>query len=1192
MSRSRVAAFVRTGSPVARSVRSGTGNPRGCGSNVAAFVRTWSGFPPFSICVNLCSSVVMRSETPSAMRAVMRFVPALTRRATGTLLALLAAGSLRAATAPDWENEQVFQINREPARASFVPFATVEQALKGDAHQSPRYFSLNGDWRFHWVPRPEERPKDFYRPDFDDTAWTRFPVPANWETHGYGTPIYVSSGYPFKIDPPRVTGDPKPEYTAFKERNPVGSYRREFDLPTDWSSRRVFLHFAGVQGAFYAWVNVERVGYSEGSMSPAEFEVTAYVRPGRNTLAVEVYRWSDGSYLEDQDMWRVSGIHRDVYLYATPAVRLRDFAVRTELEASYRDATLRVEPKLSASPGATAEGWTIEAQLYNADGTAVFKNPLSQDAAVVLNPEYRADVLNDRTPQRGPRKFGWLEGRVTAPAKWTAETPNLYRLVLALRDAQGNVAETVACDVGFREVVIRGGQLLVNGQPIRLRGVNRHEFDPTHGHAVSYERMVQDVTLMKQANINAVRTSHYPNDPRWYELCDRYGLYVLDEADLETHGTRGLLASDARWQAAFLDRAIRLAERDKNHPSVIMWSMGNESGYGPNFAAISAWLHEFDPTRPVHYEGAQGSPTDPRTVDVISRFYPRLLHERYLNPATPQGDEVSERPENARWERYLSIAQSEADDRPVLTSEYAHAMGNALGNLKEYWDEIYSHPRMLGGFLWEWADEGLYKQLPDGTRFIAYGGDFGDKPNLKAFCLKGIVDSERRPTPKYWEVKRVYQPIAVVAEALQASAAKLRVENRHHFNNLSQYEARWEIRADGLVLGAGELAKLDLGPGNSATVEIPLVNLRPAPAGADRWLRVSFLQRDAQPGLPSRWEIATEQFALPGETALPPPISTAGLPNLEVVEDSTNVRIAGGAFSVTFNKEKATLSSLRYAQHEIIGRGSNERAGGPVLQAFRAPTDNDRGFGKWLARDWNDAGLATMARSVESITLAKVSAQLVRVTAVVRHVAKGGGLVHKAVYSVRGDGSVDIDNTFTPYGKLPPLPRIGVMTVLSPELQVLRWYGEGPQESYADRKTSTEIGLWSSTVAEQPFPYARPQETGNHEDVRWVALSDAAGAGVLVVAEEKTLAFSALPYSAMDLAAAAHAYELKPRREVFLSLDARQCGLGNGSCGPGVLEKYAVPVMPYQLHFSFRPLANDNPQQIAASARTTYEDGK
>ncbi|HEX2851718.1 MAG TPA: glycoside hydrolase family 2 TIM barrel-domain containing protein [Opitutaceae bacterium] len=1086
---------------------------------------------------------------------------------------------------PDWENEQVFQINRERARATFVPFADAAQALKGERTDSPWFRSLNGDWRFHWVPRPEVRPVDFFRTDFDDSGWKFLSVPSNWETNGYGTPIYASSGYTFKIDPPRVMSEPKPDYTAFKERNPTGSYRRTFELPAAWAGRRVFVHFAGVQSAFYVWVNGERVGYSEGSMSPAEFDITPHVRAGSNLIAVEVYRYSDGSYLEDQDMWRFGGIHREIFLYSTGDVRLRDFAVRTDFDADLRDATLRIEPKLAVYNDRALAGWTVKAQLFDARGQPVFAQPLTQAAEPIFNRDFQAGVLNDRTPQRGLPKFGWLEGKVSAPAKWNAETPALYRLVLTLHDDKGAVVEAAGTNVGFRKIEIRNGQLLINGQPVRLRGVNRHEMDPDRGHAVTYEQMVRDITLMKQANINAVRGCHYPNDPRWNDLCDRYGLYMIDEADLETHGVRGLLASDPQWHGAFLDRAIRLAERDKNHPSVIFWSMGNEAGYGPNFAAISAWLKQFDPTRPIHYEGAQGKPTDPLTVDVISRFYPRV-QAAYLNPESPESAGV-ERAENARWERLLSIARDPADNRPVLTSEYAHAMGNALGNLQEFWDEIYSHPRMLGGFIWEWADEGLRKRAADGTPFIAYGGDFGDKPNLGVFCIKGIVDSDRAPTPKYWEVKKVYQPLKIAGANSKPGQTTVRVTNRHHFTDLRELDARWTVMCDGAVVQSGVLPAVTLAPGAEADVAVPVQPVAQPVAGADYWLRVSFHTREKTAWAAAGHEIGWEQLKLEVATHTETAVPSSVFPALQLEEGGGRVRIVGKNFSISFGRAAGTLVSLDYGHGEVL---APEEPSGPVLQAYRAPTDNDRGFGKWLARDWRQAGLDKLTRTVESFVVTQPAKNLVRIEVIARSEAAKGALVHRATWTVRGDGSIDVDNRFEPSGELPPLPRIGVVMRLAPGLENFRWYGHGPGENYSDRLSCSPVGLWKSTVAAQYVPYAKPQETGNKEGVRWLTLTNSEGRGLLVVAENEPMAASALHFTAADLDTAKHAYELKPRAGIVLSLDARQCGLGNSSCGPGVLERYAVPAnQSYRLRFGLRSCAPAPDRAVAAVARIRYE---
>jgi beta-galactosidase len=1111
-------------------------------------------------------------------------------------LTCLIAFSFNAAAAPDWENEQVIQINREPTRATFVPFATIAQALNDDVTNSPFYLSLNGAWKFHWVPNPELRPTNFFQTNFDDSSWTNIDVPSCVEMEGYGIPIYVSSGYPFKIDPPRVMGEPPTNYTTFTQRNPVSSYRREFDLPANWSGSRVFVHFDGVESAFYIWVNGQRVGYSQNSRSPAEFNVTDFLKPGTNQIAVEVYRWSDGSYLEDQDMWRMSGIFRGVYVYSTAAARIRDFTVRTELDANYRDATLLIKPELADYANQSLAGWTIRAQLFDTGGHPVFTNELSHDAAEILNRDWNAKILDDRTPQRGPVKFAWLEGRVQNPLKWTAETPNLYTLVLMLCDETGKIVEADSCQVGFRKIEIRQGRFLINGQPIRLRGVNRHETDPDTGHTVSLASMVRDIELMKRANVNAVRTCHYPDDPRWYDLCDRYGLYVLDEANLEAQGTRGFLASDPRWASAFLDRAIALAERDKNHPSVIMWSLGNESGYGPNFDAMSGWLHTFDLTRPVHYEGAQGyrmsdlqrefqsvetgefhteknfssppqenknPPVDPPGVDVISRFYPRVM-EAYVKPDSP---------ENTRWEHLLEIAHRKNDTRPVLTSEYAHAMGNSIGNLQEYWNEIYSNPRMLGGFIWEWVDQGLRKTAPDGTKFIAYGGDFGDKPNLGIFCIKGLVTSDREIYPKHWEVKKVYQPVAIGPAGLRPGRVAVGITNRNHFLNLREFEARWSVTSDGVILQSGVLSPIDCAPGRQIKVKIPVGKVREPKAGADYWLRVSF--HTAKPELWAEvgYEIAHEQLRLDVKIPPVPKDKPGELPALKEIEDGDTVRIKGKNFSVRFGRAAGTLTSLNYDGREILLQTTNGLAG-PILQMFRAPTDNDKGFGRWLARDWREAGLDRIERRVDSFEVTQTKSNEVTIATVVTASVTNGGFKLHTTWTIHGNGAVDMDNHFEPFGTLPSLPRIGVAMRVLGDLEQFAWYGRGPFENYSDRKQAADMGAWSSTVTEQFVSYVRPQENGNKEDVRWLALADERDHGLQVVSEGNPISVSALRFTAADLAAVKHNYELKPRPEIVLSLDAKNSGLGNSSCGPGVLERYAVPPQSYRLHLRFGPWRN------------------
>ena len=1058
-----------------------------------------------------------------------------------------------AQTVHDWENHHVLQINREPARAAFTPF----HAQKGDCS-----ICLDGTWKFRWTPVPDERIVEFYQTDFNDKDWVGFPVPANWEVNGYGTPIYVSAGYPFKIDPPRVMGEPKVDYTTYKERNPVGQYRRSFQLPAGWEARgQTFLRFEGVMSAFYVWINGERVGYSQGSMEPSEFNITNYLHAGENQIALEVYRYSDGSYLEDQDFWRFGGIHRSIHLLHTPDIRIRDYAVRTlPVSTDYQDFILQIDPQFSVYRGMTGKGTTLQGVLKDASGREIAT--LKGDVEDILDLEHKAGRMNEWYPQRGPRKLGRMSATIKSPKRWTAETPYLYKLHLTLLTAEGEVIEQVEQSVGFRSVEIRNGQLLVNGAPVRFRGVNRHEHDPRTARVMSEERMLQDILLMKQANINAVRTSHYPNVSRWYELCDSLGLYVMDEADIEEHGLRGTLASTPDWHAAFLDRAVRMAERDKNHPSIVMWSMGNESGYGPNFAAISAWLHDFDPTRPVHYEGAQGAggEPDPKTVDVISRFYTRVKQE-YLNPGIAEGED-KERSENARWERLLEIAERTNDNRPVMTSEYAHSMGNALGNFKEYWDEIYSNPRMLGGFIWDWVDQGIYKTLPDGRIMVAYGGDFGDKPNLKAFCFNGLLMSDRETTPKYWEVKKVYSPVE-----LRVESGGLRVTNRNHHTDLSQYRCLWTLSIDGKQKDQGEITLPEVAPGESETIPLPVSiagKKASAKATSDLRLTICFiLKRDAL-WAKAGHEVAWEQFCIQEGALLFSKLENRG--RLKVRADEEHLSISGSGFSIQWEKNATgSLTSLTYHGKEMLAHPADFPLQ-PVTQAFRAPTDNDKSFGNWLAKDWSLHQMDNPRISLDSFKheVREDGAVIVRVQT--RNRYKEGMIVTKFLYTILSDGTIDLKTTFQPQGILPELPRLGIAFCLSSDYNTFIWQGRGPQDNYPDRKISAAVGLWKGSVADQYVHYPRPQDSGNKEEVCRLMLTDRHGKGIRVDAVEDVFSASALHYTAQDLYKETHDCNLKPRPEVILSLDAAVLGLGNSSCGPGVLKKYAIDKKEHTLH--------------------------
>ena len=1029
----------------------------------------------------------------------------------------------------DWENHHVLHINRLPARAAFVPY----RQKVGDSS-----YSLNGEWKFRWTPVPDERVFDFYRTEFDDSGWEDFLVPSNWENRGYGTPIYVSAGYPFRIDPPRVMGTPKEDYTTYKERNPVGQYRRTFTLPAHWEGDgEVLLRFDGVMSAFYVWINGEKVGYSQGSMEASEFNVTRYLQKGQNQIALEVYRYSDGSYLEDQDFWRFGGIHRDITLIHTHKVAFRDYTVRTlpAKPGCYDDFILQVDPAFVVRQGELGVGYRAKAELKDMQGNVVEMTDLEGrqvsglevDVPEVLDLEHKASRMNLWYPQRGPRRMGRMQAIVKSPHRWTAETPNLYKLHLTLMNEKGEVVQQIEQRVGFRIVEIKNGQMLVNGAPIRFRGVNRHEHHPVNARVMDEQTMLQDILLMKQANINAVRTSHYPNVTRWYELCDSIGLYVMDEADIEEHGLRGTLASTPDWHAAFMDRAVRMAERDKNYASVVMWSMGNESGYGPNFAAISAWLHDFDPTRPVHYEGAQGldGAPDPVTVDVISRFYTRLKQD-YLNPGIPEGED-KERAENARWERLLEIAERDNDNRPVMTSEYAHSMGNALGNFQEYWNEIYSHPRMLGGFIWDWVDQGIYKQLPDGRTMVAYGGDFGDKPNLKAFCFNGIVRSGRETTPKYWEVKQVYSPISlgfirgkVEKEVLKGS--RLTVTNRHHHVGLENYRCLYTLLKNGRSARQGEIILPEVAPGQATDVALPDFRID---TEADVRLYVRLVLRKDRLWAKAGHEVAAFRFAL-NEAMM----------------------------AMTDRRPLKPLAIGESPRHDVLGMLSGLR-----MQAFRAPTDNDKSFGNWLAKDWKNHRLdAPVVRTIVPLCDTTRADGIPHQYKVEKYCYEKGAIVVTTDYLTYTDGTVDIEQNYRFEGELPELPRLGLNFMLGEQYGNISWYGRGPIESYPDRKEATYIGRWESTLEEQYTPYPRPQDGGNHEEVTDLRLTDHRGRGIRISAIDTPFSFSALPYTAEDLAGATHDCELVPRKQVVVSIDAAVLGLGNSSCGPGVLKKYAI----------------------------------
>ena len=1026
----------------------------------------------------------------------------------------------------DWENPLVVGRNKEAPHVPALSFSDMKSALKGSPQATPYYKSLNGQWKFHWVGKPSDRPLDFYKPDYDVSAWDEIPVPSCWEMHGYGIPIYTNVTYPFPANPPSIPHD----------YNPVGSYRREFEIPSEWTGRQTFIHFGGVYSAFYLWINGQMAGYSEESKTPAEFNITKYLRPGRNVLAAEVYRWSDGSYLEDQDMFRFSGIFREVYLSSMPEVYIRDFFLRSILDGQYRDATLQATVSVKNLSGKPSEVCKIEVMLVDEERKLVSTSPLLSGKVVSLDPEAEVKIE--------------MKARIKNPRKWSAEDPYLYRVILILKDARGKVHEAKSSNFGFRQVEIKNSQLLLNGVPIKLKGVNRHEHDPDHGRAIPFERMVEDIKLMKLFNINTVRTSHYPNDIKWYDLCDRYGVYLVDEANIESHGMgygAKSLGHHPDWELAHVDRVTRMVERDKNHASVIIWSLGNEAGPGTNFIAASKAARQLDSTRPIHYERMN------EVADMDSTMYPS----------------VEELIESAK----------QSSPKPFFVCEYAHAMGNACGNLKEYWEVIEAYPRLIGACVWDWVDQGLRKytdEEPDaqGNRrwFYAYGGDFDDQPNNGNFCCNGLVPPDRQITSKLQEIKKVYQYIGI--EPVDILSGKIKIQNKYFFTNLDKFDIAWTLSEDGQVIQKGNLKPLNLQPGKTKIVAIP-TKMPPLIPGAEYFLRISFHLRDGTLYARKGHEVACEQLEVPYKVPPRPLVSLEKMAELRVDEDEDSVTVSGKDFHVVFSKKSGTILSLTYGSQTIIA-DSSQMTNGPLLNVFRAPTDNDI----WMTGKFYNSGLSQLQHRVKSFRVKAKDNKVTQVETIIECLGfKGAGFEHSCLYTILGDGSIVLDNNVNPLGSLPLLPKLGLKMTISGELENFAWLGRGPGESYPDRKTSCDIGFYSGKVAEQYVEYVRPQENGNKEDVRWLALTNSSGAGVLILSE-KTMSITASHYTADDLDQARHKdgqprrfNRLQPRKDIILCLDYKQMGLGGASCGPPPLEKYILYAKPFNFRFILRPYA-------------------
>lgn len=999
------------------------------------------------------------------------------------------ATSLAAQEQPEWQSQYAIGMNKLMPHAYVWPYETEKEAAKGEYEQSPYYLSLNGRWKFHWVKNPDKRPKDFYRPSFHTGGWADIQVPGNWERQGYGTAIYVNETYEF--DDEMFHFKKNPPFVPYKD-NEVGSYRRTFRVPASWKGRRVVLCCEGVISFYYVWVNGKFVGFNQGSKTPAEWDITDKLESGENTVALEVYRWSAGSYLECQDMWRLSGIERDVYLYSTPPQFIADYKVTSTLEKeNYKDGVFGLQV---AVDGSASTASSIAYKLRNAGGETVLEDELplksrGMNLAVAF-----------------PRK------QIPSVSKWSAEHPNLYTLILELKDADGRVTETTGCRVGFRTSEIKEGRFCINGVPVLVKGVNRHEHSQM-GRFVSKELMEQDIRLMKQHNINTVRNSHYPAHPYWYELCDRYGLYMIDEANIESHGMGygpASLAKDSTWLPAHMDRTRRMYERSKNHPAVVIWSLGNEAGNGFNFERTYDWLKSVEDNRPVQYERAELN----YNTDIYCRMYRST-------------DEIR---------AYL---QKEDIYRPFILCEYLHAMGNSCGGMKEYWDVFENNPMAQGGCIWDWVDQSFREIDRDGRWYWSYGGDYGPEgiPSFGNFCCNGLVNADREPHPHLLEVKKVYQNIK--ATLIDKKNLKIRIKNWFDFSNLNEYILHWNVTADNGMVLAGGTREPDCPP--HATTDVILGAVRIPGNLREAYLNLSWTRKVASPLLNTTWEAAYDQFVLPVGTN-----RKASLPESK------------GALKFEVDESTGALRSLSLDGKEFLAS--------PVrLSLFRPATDNDN-RDRNAARLWRQAGLDSLVQKTVSLKKGKTSTEV----AVELQNTSGRKLGDATfLYSFVRNGGVKVRATFTPdTTAVKSLARIGLVFEMADAYGNVSYLGRGDNETYSDRKQSGKIGIYHTSAERMFHYYVQPQATGNRTDVRWMKMTASEDDG-LFVDSSSLFQFCVSPFTDENVERATHINELRRNGRVTVHLDAVQAGIGTATCGPPTLTRYQVPLTKCQFDFTF-----------------------
>ena len=1044
-----------------------------------------------------------------------------------SLVCCILAGAQTLSEGP-WYNHYVNGINRLPARATSYSFDDEAKALDGNREAS-RMVSLNGTWKFKFVEDVPQAPLDFFNEGYDVTAWDDIKVPSCWEMQGFGYPIYTNTTYPFPYRPPYICRD-----------NPVGSYVRTFTVPQEWKGGRVILHFGGVYSGHQVWVNGKEVGYSEDSCLPSEFDITDLVKEGDNTLAVRVFKWTDGSYLEDADHWRMSGIHREVLLLYQPQVAICDFGVRTKLDSDYKNAALWVRPVIAMDPDADVRSWNVVGRLYDPSGAKV-----GDEMKITA-----AEIYHERYPQRDNVHYPLLEQKVENPLLWTAETPHLYTLVLSLYDAEGALVEARSTKVGFREVKISGQQFLVNGVPVKLYGVNRHDHSEYGGKSVTREEMEADIRLMKQFNFNSIRTCHYPNDPYIYDLCDKYGLYVMDEANLETHGVGGQISNEPTWVSSFMERATRMVIRDRNHPSVVFWSLGNESGVGPNHAAMAGWIEDYDPTRPIHYEGAQGQPehelykphsrkarivfTSEKQEVKATKEEPKSLppiarHDKSGNPTDPEFVDLISRM-YPRIELLERMALDPNHDRPIYMCEYAHSMGNSTGAMKDYWDLIRKYDNLLGGHIWDWKDQGLARVDANGVKNWGYGGDYEKTSDVNSgnFCINGVVAPDCTPKPAMYVCKYVYQPVEFTAVDLPSY--KIALKNRNFHMSTERYTYSWVIRDEKTVLQKGTFDAPVLAPGESAEIVIPAKKVTFKP-GAVYMLEVYAHEGEELPYADAAHVHSSEQFVL-SERAMPAPVQAKGR-TPEISENIAAYVITAGKVTVTIDKTTGYLAGYQDGGRQMLTAQMTPNF-------WRAEIDNDwRGWKpSHYLRVWKTAPEKLSEPRIA--TYAEGSAAVVSVS----RTLEGDKAELTLKYMMYPDGRLNVSYDIRiAESVLEPL-RIGLQTQIAGELDNISYFGRGPQENYSDRNDGIFLGLWNTTPADMMYQYVYPQENGNRTDVRWISCADDKGRG-LVFLGTQPLSVSAWNTTQTELQDAMHIGEPAILTDSFvLNVDLVQTGVG------------------------------------------------